>query len=116
MARPISASPPPPGRRRGRAHGHAREWAGQTAPPWPHKRRSLDPCSKDSTAEHQPENSDDNDEQVEVPPALPWLIAPMPAPMTASGKISQFAQPSKGRKATAVQAKATTPMIRETRL
>jgi hypothetical protein len=41
---------------------------------------------------------------------------PTAAPMTASGMISQLAQPSSGMKAMAAQISATKPMISETRL
>src|SRR4051794_12868788 len=49
-------------------------------------------------------------------PAVPREIMPTPAPMIASGTISQFAQPSSGMKATIAQMSATKPMISETRL
>ena len=41
---------------------------------------------------------------------------PTPAPMIASGMISQLAQPSNGMKAMTAKINATKPMIRETRL
>jgi hypothetical protein len=43
-------------------------------------------------------------------------MAPIPAPITASGMISQLAQPSKGIKAIAAQTNATIPMMSDTRL
>jgi hypothetical protein len=49
-------------------------------------------------------------------PCIALAAAPIPAPTTASGMISQLAQPSKGRKATAARISATKPMTSETML
>ena len=49
-------------------------------------------------------------------PARPLLIAPIAAPMIASGMTSQLAQPRSGRKAMATKTSATIPMVTETKL